>query len=229
MPATVAPAGQGPTEWQPDAPAAQAAPIPVVVCCGAVAVADDVPDDRDVPSFPIRLVTHLEAAALPQAEAGEEGVPAFQIQLEPPGRQRLYRLESEAGFRERIRQETPRRPHQPVIFPPEPDIAEGVYERHWPGRVQTVEPHYLCYKPLFYEQVNFERYGWDLGVLSPFLSGAAFYCDLLLAPYHALANPSPCYDCSAGYCLPGDPVPLLLYPPHWPISVEINGCPPGFN
>ena len=23
------------------------------------------------------------------------------------------------------------------------------------------------------------------------------------------------YDADTGYCLPGDPVPLLLYPPQW--------------
>ena len=27
-----------------------------------------------------------------------------------------------------------------------------------------------------------------------------------------------CYDCSAGKCLPGDPVPLLLYPPELSIT-----------
>jgi hypothetical protein len=220
--------GQAPAEAEPDAPAPEAEPIPVVVFCGAAA-ADDMPDDKDVPSFPIRLVAHLQAGASLTREPGEEGIPAFQIQLEPPGRQRLYRLESEAAFRERIRQETPRRPYQPVIFPAEPVIAEGTYERHWRGRVERAEPHYLCYKPLFYEQVNFERYGWDLGVIAPFVSAGAFYYDLLLAPYHALTNPSPCYDCGSGYCLPGDPVPLLLYPPHWPVTVEINGCPPGTN
>jgi hypothetical protein len=166
----------------------------------------------------------LQAVPLAADEASDEGMPAFQIQLEPPGPRRLYRLESEAGFRERIRQETPRRPYEPVMFPKEPQIAEGVYERHWRGRRERVEPHYVCYEPLYYEQINFERYGWNLGVIAPFVSAGAFYYDLLLAPYHALTNPSPCYDCGAGYCLPGDPVPLLLYPPHWPVTVEVNNC-----
>jgi hypothetical protein len=205
-----------PVGWEDDVPLPETAPQ--IVCCGATPL----PDQDDEPSFPIHLVAHLQAVPLPGYEAAEEGTPAFQIQLEPPGRQRLYRLESEAAFRERIRQETPRRPYEPVMFPQEPVIAEGVYERHWRGRRERVEPHYVCYKPLFFEQPNFERYGWDLGVIAPVVSTVTFYYDYLTVPYHALTSGSLCYDCSAGYCLPGDPVPLLLYPPHGPVTVEFN-------
>ena len=64
----------------------------------------------------------------------------------------------------------------------------------------------------FLEQRNFERYGWDLGVLQPVLSTGLFYADFVTLPLHWLADPFRCYDCNAGLCLPGDPVPLLWYP-----------------
>jgi hypothetical protein len=31
-------------------------------------------------------------------------------------------------------------------------------------------------------------------------------------------EPFRCYECSAGYCLPGDPTPLALYPPQLNLS-----------
>jgi len=58
-----------------------------------------------------------------------------------------------------------------------------------------------------------ERYDWDLGPVSVPLSVLCFYADLVALPYHAFTDPLRCCECNAGYCLPGDPVPLLLYPP----------------
>ena len=41
---------------------------------------------------------------------------------------------------------------------------------------------------------------------------------MLFLPYHIGTQPCRCYECSAGYCLPGDPVPYLLYPPELSLS-----------
>jgi len=76
-----------------------------------------------------------------------------------------------------------------------------------------VEPPYVCYRRLYFEQINSERYGWDLGLGYPLLSAGVFFWDVALLPYHAFTEPFRRYECNAGYCLPGDPVPLLLYPP----------------
>ena len=62
-------------------------------------------------------------------------------------------------------------------------------------------------------QRRIQRYGWDLGVLHPVVSSAIFLKDVVTVPYHLGTNPLRCRECNAGYCLPGDPVPLLLYPP----------------
>ena len=77
----------------------------------------------------------------------------------------------------------------------------------------TVEPHFVCYGRLYFEQKNLERYGWSLGPLTPVISSLKFFTDVEFLPYKFAAFPWQRYDCSAGYCLPGDPVPLRLYPP----------------
>jgi hypothetical protein len=70
----------------------------------------------------------------------------------------------------------------------------------------------LCYGRLLFEDLNSERYGWDLGFIQPFVSGGRFLWDMALLPYHTATAPCRCFECNAGYCLPGDPVPYLLYP-----------------
>jgi hypothetical protein len=77
--------------------------------------------------------------------------------------------------------------------------------------VKQVEPQYVIHKPLYFEQKNFERYGWDLGPMSPGVEALTFYYDVVMLPYHIGADVCHCLDTNAGKCLPGDPVPLLLY------------------
>jgi hypothetical protein len=139
----------------------------------------------------------------------------YQVQLEPPGPQRLFRLESETALQERMRQEARERPApERIQFPDEPILSEEKYAgRTFPGTNVMVEPNYVCHGRLFFEELNSERYGWDLGPIQPLVSAVAFYKDVVLLPYHLGTRPCQCYDCSAGYCLPGDPVPYMLYPP----------------
>ena len=137
------------------------------------------------------------------------------IQLQPPGPQRIFQLDSEARLHERWRQlgRDEAQP-EPIQFPEEPVVGEGPYlGRQFAQRDMLVEPSYVCHHRLFFEDKNSERYGWDLGFVQPFLSAGVFYWDLALLPYHFWTNPCQHYECSAGYCLPGDPVPYLIYPP----------------
>ncbi len=72
---------------------------------------------------------------------------------------------------------------------------------------------------LLFEQPNFERGGWDLGILTPVANLGAYYYDLALLPYHALDEAlSTKIDCSAGKCLPGDPTPFYLYPEEFSVT-----------
>jgi hypothetical protein len=146
---------------------------------------------------------------------GERGG-EFQPPVEPPGREVLFRLESESSLFERIRQEAlERTPPDRVVFPDEPILSRDTYlGRAWPGRNLIVEPNYVCYNRLLFEDLNSERYGWDLGVAQPAVSTGLFFFDFLTLPYHLAVDPCRCYECNTGYCLPGDPVAYLIYPPN---------------
>jgi hypothetical protein len=150
-----------------------------------------------------------------QGGAYSEQEPEYTIQLEPPGPDRLFRLESEKTFQERMRQEARGRPTlERIVFPDEPVLSTEPYTgRVFPPAKEIVEPNYVCYCRLYFEQLNMERYGWDLGFIAPFVSAGKFFWDVAWLPYHLGTEPCRKFECSAGYCLPGDPVPLLLYPP----------------
>jgi hypothetical protein len=156
---------------------------------------------------------------------GPDTLQEYQIQLEPPGPQRIFRLESEASLNERMRQEARERPvPDRIVFPSEPVVGgkEATPPRNLPSSTMLIEPSYLCYNRLYFEQPNFERYGWDLGPVTPFVSAGKFYWDLVFLPNHFWTEPCRCYECSAGYCLPGDPVPLLLYPPQLSLTGAVG-------
>jgi hypothetical protein len=148
---------------------------------------------------------------LPAPRPADE-VPDYNIRLDVPGFQRLIQLESEAQLYERMRQEARARGER-LVFPDEPVLSrEPFVGRHWSPLTREVEPYYVNYARLLFQQKNFERYGWDLGAISPLLSAGKFFADVALLPYHLGTRPLQQYETSAGYCLPGDPVPLLLYP-----------------
>jgi hypothetical protein len=145
------------------------------------------------------------------SEALEEEV---QIQLEPPGPEAVFKRESERNFMERLRQISRQQKTTRYDFPDEPVLSTEKYAgRNFPPMNQLVEPNYLCYGRLLFEDKNSERYGWDLGFIQPFVSTGIFFWDMVALPYHSATAPCRCFECNAGYCLPGDPVPYLLYPP----------------
>jgi hypothetical protein len=160
--------------------------------------------------------------AMPPAPLGpREEVPEYKVELEPPGPERQFRLQSDARLREQIRQEYRHVSGiERVIFPEEPVLTRNPNPpiRIWPGMHEIAEPNYVCYHRLYFEQLNAERYGWELGILQPFISTGVFYADVLLLPYHMGTDPCRKWDCNAGYCLPGDPVPYLLYPPDFSLT-----------
>jgi hypothetical protein len=168
---------------------------------------------------PIHRVALLQAEPLrpggvaPRPLPGDQFVETYQP-LGPPGSDRLFRLESEKALMERMRQQEFNRTGQRIIFPDETVLSKEPHlGRNFPPMSEVTEPQYVCYRQLLFQDVNSERYGWDLGIIQPVVSSLLFYKDVLLVPYHAFTHPCQCYDCSAGYCLPGDPVPYLCYPP----------------
>ncbi len=155
---------------------------------------------------------------LPVDETSEMLIP-----LEPPGPQRLYRLDSEAEMMERMRQEAKERSSpERITFPEEPIVSKLPYTgRTFPAMACSVEPNYVLYRRLFFEERNSERYGWDLGILNPFVSAGAFYWDLALLPYQVGSLPFRRFESNAGLCLPGDAVPYMLYPPNWSVTGSV--------
>ena len=102
-----------------------------------------------------------------------------------------------------------------IVFPEEPILSRDRYLGRgpiWAQRAVVVEPNFVDHGRLYFEELNSERYGWDLGVLSPLVSTLYFSKDVALWPYHYFTDPCRCDDASPGKCLPGDPVPYLLYP-----------------
>lgn len=77
----------------------------------------------------------------------------------------------------------------------------------------------LCHKPLYFEDVQLERYGHMGGPwLQPFASAANFFCTFPILPYKmGLELPNECMY-TLGYYRPGDCAPYLFDP--LPISVR---------
>jgi hypothetical protein len=158
--------------------------------------------------------------------------PDESLSVVPPGFEAIFNhLYSEAQLQESIRQfkndkemtradkDQPR--DSEVRFPDEPLPVGGVYKgRNWPRRATFAEPNFVVYDRLFFEDINSERYGWDLGIAAPFVSTAIFAKDLLLFPMHAGTDPFRIHESNAGYALPGDNMPYMIYPP----EVSLTGA-----
>jgi hypothetical protein len=183
-----------------------------------------------LPAGPQFLPTPAAPADPPVWRAAfADGVPGvseaapYPIQLEPPDMERVaVSLQSDEAWRERVRQEhRERKQMERVTFPESPVLSTDTYRgRSWEPSKLMVEPNYVVYRRLYFHQLNFERYGWDLGPITPPLSAVAFLADFLALPYHLGTDPCRCIDSNAGYCLPGDPVPLLLYP----VELSLTGA-----
>jgi hypothetical protein len=61
----------------------------------------------------------------------------------------------------------------------------------------------LCHKPLYFEEVQLERYGHTAGpVRQPFISGAHFFVNLAALPYKMAINPPHECQYALGYYRP---------------------------
>ncbi len=200
--------------------------VGVLAWPGAAARAQDFTAPVAVPGRPVTVQAPQVAAAMPvryqpaTPGVGEASQPSYQIQLEPPGLGKLATvLQTDASLQERIRQETLSNPStatERVEFPDEPILSRDRYAGRgnlWQQRGIVAEPNFVNYRKLLFQDVNAERYGWDLGFIQPFVSYGLFLKDVALLPMHLFNDPCRKNESSTGYCLPGDPVPYLCYPP----------------
>lgn len=169
---------------------------------GAVQAVSDKP-----PPAAVRVKQPEKDAAKKKPGPGdkETSILLYAMPLTPPSPEQLFRLDSEAVFRDRLRAEVRKRfPKLELEFPAaDAPVAARPPVRDWPSHVKRVEPNYVLSKRLFFEQPRFERYGESLGVLQPGVSTAVFGMDLVLWPAHRLAQPFRCYqvntDCYSPY------------------------------
>jgi len=96
---------------------------------------------------------------------------------------------------------------------------EPLVERNWVASTMTFKASSLCHKPLYFEDVNLERYGHTAGPLvQPVLSGAHFFVNVAALPYKMGINPPTECRYPLGYYRPGDCAPWLVRPV--PLSIR---------
>jgi hypothetical protein len=91
--------------------------------------------------------------------------------------------------------------------------------RQWEPVTFTWKASALCHKPLYFEEVQLERYGHTTGpIFQPVLSGAHFFLNVAVLPYKMGINPPNECQYALGYYRPGSCAPWLL--PPVPLSVR---------
>jgi hypothetical protein len=92
-------------------------------------------------------------------------------------------------------------------------------ERNWIATTYPYHASALCHKPLYFEEVQLERYGHTAGPFrQPIISGAHFIISLTALPYQmAISPPTEC-EYSLGYYRPGNCAPWMI--PPIPLSVR---------
>ncbi|MDX1963814.1 MAG: hypothetical protein SFX18_11710 [Pirellulales bacterium] len=92
-------------------------------------------------------------------------------------------------------------------------------DRSWGCITYTWKASALCHKPLYFEQVQAERYGHSWGpVLDPVLQSAHFFGTIPLLPYHMGVDPICECQYALGYYRPGNCAPYMIEP--FPLSLR---------
>lgn len=104
--------------------------------------------------------------------------------------------------------------------PTECSLGDDKFEyREWLASTMTWKASGLCHKPLYFEDVQLERYGHTAGpLLQPVLSGAHFFGSAVTVPYQMGMSPPTECEYALGYYRPGSCAPWLL--PPVPLSVR---------
>ena len=105
-------------------------------------------------------------------------------------------------------------------LPIECGLGQGVYNhRAWTPQTVTWHASSLCHKPLYFENIQLERYGHSHGpVVQPFASTVHFFGKLFFLPYNTAINPPNECQYALGFYRPGNCAPWLREP--FPISLQ---------
>jgi hypothetical protein len=94
-------------------------------------------------------------------------------------------------------------------------------ERNWLASTFTYHASGLCHKPLYFEDVQLERYGHTAGPFrQPMLSAAHFVISGLALPYNMAINPPTECQYALGYYRPGSCAPWMIQP----IPLSLRGA-----
>ncbi len=99
-------------------------------------------------------------------------------------------------------------------FPYECAVSTKVHQpRQWSQITYNWKAAALCHKPLYFEQVQLERYGHSWGpYVQPIMSGVHFFGTLPVLPYKmGIRTPTECVY-TLGYYRPGSCAPYLIDP-----------------
>lgn len=93
----------------------------------------------------------------------------------------------------------------PVVMPL---IGDQRLEGGWGDQMFQWSATQFCHQPLYFEEVNLERYGYQCNpVVQPLVSGAHFFLTVPALPYKMTVNPPRECVYTLGYYRPGDRVP----------------------
>ena len=91
-----------------------------------------------------------------------------------------------------------------------------VFDRDWPKMGYCWDAPGLCYNPLYFEEVNLERYGYGpkyLRIAQPVISAGQFFVTVPILPYRMVAEPSRQCVYTLGHYRPGGAVPYRIQLP----------------
>ena len=91
----------------------------------------------------------------------------------------------------------------------EDEISDYAFaDRVWMGYLYQWQAASLCHQPLYFEEVNIERYGYSRHpLLQPVVSGAHFFATVPVLPYKMTVEPPRRSVYTLGYYRPGSRVP----------------------
>ena len=107
-------------------------------------------------------------------------------------------------------------------LPRECRISQVSYQpRAWTPSKVTWKASNLCHNPLYFEEVQLERYGHSCGpVQQPLISTAHFFVNIAVLPYKMGIHPPSECQYALGYYRPGNCAPYLLPP----IPLSLRGA-----
>lgn len=98
---------------------------------------------------------------------------------------------------------------------------QGVAERMFADSILTWKASGTCHKPLYFEDVQLERYGHEWGpVVQPALSTVRFFGDLAFLPYKMGIHPPNECQHPLGYYRPGECAPWT----RGPVPISLRGA-----